>query len=236
MATWKTILPDYEFMLWDINKFDIESTLWTKQAYESKKYAFASDYIRLYAVHKYGGIYLDTDVELVKNFDDLLQLTYFIGLEQNDIIEAAVFGAEKGTDWLTDCMKYYDNRSFIKADGNPDLLILPKIMEAQITQSRKLVRMQQSELQNVKTLLKDSTKLFLYPNEYFSAKNHETQELSKTKETYAIHHFNNAWVAKRKRIRLKLKQKFIKAFGLHKTDVLISYTGFRALKKILKRE
>ena len=66
MATWKTKLPDYEFVLWDAKKFDLESTLWTKQAFETKKYAFASDYIRLYAVYTYGGIYLDTDAEVVK--------------------------------------------------------------------------------------------------------------------------------------------------------------------------
>lgn len=234
MATWKVKLPDYEFMLWDAKRFDLESTLWTKQAFESKKYAFASDYIRLYAIHKYGGIYLDTDVEVIKNFDDLLNRHYFIGLEQNDIIEAAVFGAEKGTDWLVDCMQYYDNRSFIKEDGSPDLLILPKIMESQIEQKRKLIPLENDELKKVEEFIQDKTKLIIYPFEFFSAKNHETQEITKTKNTYTIHHFNNAWIPKRMKIRMNLKRKLLKAFGVDFTDSLIGYSGFRMFKKIIK--
>ena len=234
MATWKTILPDYEFILWDTNRFEVESSLWTKQAFEHKKYAFAADYIRLYAVHKYGGIYLDTDVELLKNFNDLLHLPYFIGLEQDDIIEAAIFGAEKGADWVADCMKYYNNKAFIKEDGNPDLLILPNIMEAQIEQNRTLVSMNKSDLQNIDTLIKDKTKLLLFPYEYFSAKNNETYQIFTTKNTYAIHHFNNAWVKKRKRVRLNIKRKIIHTLGVQFTDNLIGFSGFRALKKLLK--
>ena len=79
IESWKVKLPDYEFILWDTNRFNVETTIWTQQAYKSKKYAFVSDYIRLLAVYKYGGIYLDTDVEVLKNFDDLLNLPYFIG-------------------------------------------------------------------------------------------------------------------------------------------------------------
>ncbi|MDC9721654.1 MAG: glycosyltransferase [Urechidicola sp.] len=199
LATWKTKLPDYEFMLWDTNKFDVNSTFWTRQAFESKKYAFAADYIRLHAIYNYGGIYLDTDVEVLKNFDDLLHLPYFIGLEQNDIIEAAVFGAEKGADWIADCMHYYDNRAFIKEDGTPDLIILPNIMEAQIEQNRKFVNLEHKELANIEKLIKDTSKLILYPYDFFSAKNHESQDINKTKNTYTIHHFNNAWVSKRKK-------------------------------------
>jgi len=234
MATWKTILPDYEFVLWDADKFDLESTLWTKQAFESKKYAFASDYIRLYAIYNYGGIYLDTDVELIKNFDDLLHLPYFIGLEQTDIIEAAIIGAEKGADWVADCMQYYNNKPFIKIDGNPDLLILPKIMEGQIEKNRKLVSMNKSEIENIDELIEDKSKLLLFPYEYFSAKNNETYQLFTTKNTYAIHHFNNAWVHKTRRVRLNVKRKFIHTLGLKFTDNIIKYTGFRTLKKLIK--
>ncbi len=234
MATWKTKLPDYEFMLWDTNKFDINSTLWTQQSFESKKYAFAADYIRLHAVYKYGGIYLDTDVEIVKNFDDLLHLPYFVGLEQNNIIEAAAFGAEKGADWLADCMRYYDDRPFIKEDRTPDLLILPKIMETQIKQNRKLVFLENKELKNIEELIKDKTKLLLYPYDYFSVKDHESQKITKTKNTYTIHHFNNAWIPKRMKVRLNLKRKLLKTFGVNLTNFLIGYSGFRKFKKLIK--
>ena len=76
MASWKKFLPEYEFMLWDLDRFDINQILWTKQAFESKKYAFAADYIRLYAIYTYGGIYLDMDVEVLKSFNPLLNRKY----------------------------------------------------------------------------------------------------------------------------------------------------------------
>jgi mannosyltransferase OCH1-like enzyme len=234
MATWKTKLPDYEFVLWDAKKFDLESTLWTKQAFETKKYAFASDYIRLYAVYTYGGIYLDTDAEVVKSFDDLLDLPYFIGQEHIGNIEAAVFGAEKGTDWLADCLKYYDNRPFIKEDGKLDLIILPKIMKAQIEPKRGVVAMSQNEIDKIHQLIKDDTKLFLYNYKYFSANNFETHEILKNKDTYAIHHYNNAWIPLKLRIKLNLKRKFQKFFGTKLTDTLIGYSGFRKVKHIFK--
>lgn len=93
--SWHKYLPDYEIWLWDSNRFDIESSMWVKEAYEMKKYAFCADYIRLYALYNYGGIYLDSDVEVLKSYNELLDLPYFMGLESKGIIEAATIGAEK---------------------------------------------------------------------------------------------------------------------------------------------
>ena len=74
IKSWKVHLPDYEFMLWNFDTFDIDESIWVKEAFENKKYAFAADYIRLFAVYNYGGIYLDKDVELLKSFDPFLEL------------------------------------------------------------------------------------------------------------------------------------------------------------------
>ena len=81
MKTWKQKLPDYEFMLWDFNRFDKNNSQWVKEAFEHKKYAFAADYIRLYALYHYGGIYLDMDVEVLKTFTPFLSLRTMIGFE-----------------------------------------------------------------------------------------------------------------------------------------------------------
>ena len=81
MDSWKKFLPDYEFVLWDLERFDIKTSQWVKEAFEARKYAFAADYIRLYAVYNYGGIYMDMDVEVVRPFDDLLASPYILGLE-----------------------------------------------------------------------------------------------------------------------------------------------------------
>ena len=110
--SWKDKLPDYQFVLWDKNKFDINSHIWVKQAYESRKFAFAADYIRLYALYYYGGIYLDTDVEVLTSFDNLLNRNYFIGLDSQSKLEAAIIGSEAKSDWILACLKYYDNRKF----------------------------------------------------------------------------------------------------------------------------
>ena len=100
LESWKNKLPDYEIIKWDLNKISLEHNLWIKQAFERKKYAFAADYIRLYALATEGGIYLDSDVEVLKSFNDLLHLPYFICKENSPQgIEAAIIGAEKNTPW-----------------------------------------------------------------------------------------------------------------------------------------
>lgn len=99
--SWRKVLPDYEFVLWDTKRFPLELSPWVKEAFKAKKYAFAADYIRVYAIYHYGGIYLDCDVEVIKRFDDLLHLPYFVGEEATgDRVEVAAFGAEKGTLWV----------------------------------------------------------------------------------------------------------------------------------------
>ena len=76
LDTWKKKLPDYEIMLWDFNRFPKDKSVWVSEAFDARKYAFAADYIRFYALYNYGGIYLDSDVEVIKNFDDFLHLPY----------------------------------------------------------------------------------------------------------------------------------------------------------------
>lgn len=217
-------LPDYQFILWDTNKFDIESTIWTSQAFKSKKYAFASDYIRLYAIYEYGGIYLDTDVEVLKNFDDLLDLPYFIGTQYDNLIEAAVFGAEKNSDWVLECLKYYEDRSFIKEDGRLDLLPLPKIMQSQIEKSRRIIQLNFNEVDFISEWSQNKKAFFLYPFNYFSPKNHQTRKISKLKEAYTIHHYNNSWFSFLNMVRLKL----IQLIGLGMTEEVIKF--FKLIK------
>ena len=104
MNSWKEHLPDYDFMLWNFDRFDINSSIWVKEAFENRKYAFAADYIRLYAVYHYGGIYLDMDVEVIKSFDSLLNNKSILGWETQKGIEGGIFGAEKEAVWLRDCL------------------------------------------------------------------------------------------------------------------------------------
>ena len=142
IETWHKHLPDYEIIVWDKEKFNINSTLWTKQAYENKKYAFAADYIRLYALYKYGGIYLDSDVLVYKSFNDLLDLPYFIGLDYTESFEAAIIGAEKGTPWIGELLKRYENRSFVKSEKILDTIPLPTIFFHELKNKYKFYLLQ----------------------------------------------------------------------------------------------
>ena len=165
ITSWKALLPDYEFIRWDENSFDLDQWPFAKEAFEKKKYAFTSDVARLYAMYTYGGIYLDTDVQILKKFDDLLHLPYFAGLEHTGIIESAIFGAEKNSDWLATCLEYYDNRSFIKEDGSYDIKILPAILKFQLEKVRKLYKMSASEIKDVDNIIKDNNNFYLFPFE-----------------------------------------------------------------------
>ena len=167
--SWKKILPEYEIILWDTNRFNLNESLWVKQAFEKKKYAFAADYIRFYALYTMGGIYLDSDVEVIKNMDVFLDLPYFIGAEKAGTPEAAIIGAEKGCDWIEQCLKYYDGRSFVKEDGSLDIRKLPEIMDEEIN---KLKNMRMLSLEDSKSIRKfDMQKeVLLFNDAYFSPK------------------------------------------------------------------
>jgi len=233
VATWKDKLPDYEFVLWDTNRFKLEDNVWVKQAFEAKKYAFAADYIRLYAVYNYGGIYLDTDVEVLKSFNNLLDLPYFVGSEGGSIIEAGVFGAEKKCEWVGECLKYYEGKSFIKGDGSLDTLTLPRIMVSQVTKKREITELAEPNLELLKKDYLDD-KLIMFPKDFFCAKNHGTGVVEITPNTYAIHHFAMSWVPIKNTLLPNFKRKLIKIFGVKKIEIFVSLFKLRELKNYFK--
>jgi hypothetical protein len=233
ISSWKKYLPDYEFVLWDTNKFNLDNSNWVKQAFNTKKYAFAADYIRLYAVYKFGGIYLDSDVEVLKSFNDLLNLPYFVGSEGRGEIEAGVFGAEKNCEWLGDCLKYYENRNFIKNDGSLDTLTLPLVMMSEISKTRNITETNKKEIFDLhENILKRD--LYMLPQDFFCAKNMGTGEIEKTDNTYCIHHFAMSWVSPNKTLLPNIKRRLIKVFGSNAINKLIRLFGLRHFKDIFK--
>lgn len=204
IQSWKKALPDYEFILWDTKRFPLDQSIWVKEAFETKKYAFAADYIRLYAVYHYGGIYLDCDVEVFKKFDDLLHLPYFIGKEAYDVlIEPAVLGAEKGLPWLKVCLDYYEGRHFIKEDGTFDIRVMPNILREILSSKYQL-----KNITSIKDFIPDENILNIFPNDWFCAHIASSPyEVKRTyiisNKTYCVHHFANSWIKNG-----KLKKKF----------------------------
>jgi len=175
--------------------------------------------------------YLDSDVEVIKKFDDLLSLPYFIGTEYNNKrIEAAIFGSEKKSQWLSITMEYYNNRAFVKEDGNFDMVILPTIMKSRIELIKDITIMEDSQVNEVDLFLKNKDSFFLFPFEYFSPKNIETAKISKTKNTYTVHQFSSSWMP----FISKLRRSTIQAIGLHQTEKIISFLRLRKLRISLK--
>ncbi len=229
--SWKENLPDYEFILWDTKKFNLEDSIWVKEAFQSKKYAFAADYIRLYAVYNYGGIYMDTDVEVVKSFNELLHLPYFVGSEGKEIIEAGVFGAEKGVWWLKPCLEYYNGRKFIKEDGSFDTLTLPRIMMKQIGIDNSIKEMLPSIIMN-SDYPKINNEVFMFPPDFFCAKNHGTGIIEKTENTFSIHHFAMSWMPKKVAFLPNIKRKMIKIVGPKPILWLIDTLKLREIRSL----
>jgi len=198
--SWKRILPDYEFRLWDGNRFDIASSVWVKEAVACGKYAFASDYIRLYALYHFGGIYLDSDVEVIKRFDDLLALPYFICKENSrQEIEAAVIGAEKGCEWIGVCLKYYTGKHFEKRANNHSAAVLPYVMTQAL---RPYYRFR--NVDSIYDFGTDNSVVYRFPADYFSPKSYVTGRILLTGNTYCIHHFAGTWQPRWKKFLLKL--------------------------------
>ena len=192
MKTWKVQLPDYEFMLWNFDRFNIDQSLWVKESFEKKKYAFASDYIRLYAVYNYGGIYLDKDVELLKPFDTFLHLPSMICYEkQGKLPEMAVFGAEKYSLWVKECLLSFDKKKFI-GKGRLDTKILPLVIKEVLASSFKFVPVR--DLAEASLLSNDPYEIKILPSEFFSPKYYWTEKVEITPNTVCIHHFLGSWI------------------------------------------
>lgn len=197
--SWKRVLPDYEIILWDTKRFDLSSSPWVKQAFESKKYAFAADYIRMYALYNYGGIYLDSDVEVLKPFNDLLDLPYFIGQENTPSgIEAATIGSEKGWSVAKMMLDRYDRKNFKGKDGHMDLRSLPYMLRRCIEFNYQYHLIEDKSQFNY-----DNGVVNVFPVDYFSPKKWTNGEITITPNTYSIHHFAASWMSNTTKKRSK---------------------------------
>lgn len=190
--SWHKNLPDYEIWLWDTKRFDILSTKWTEQAFVTKKYAFAADYIRLYALYNYGGIYMDSDVEVYKSFDDLLQLPYFIGEDFVHCFEPAIIGAEPHQEWIKLVLDRYEGLEFINPDGSYNMRGLPVVFCDRLVpryQFRKV-----SMPLNAKDFQFDGLNIF--PSDYFNSRDYIGS--IKTANSYCSHNYVGSWLKPKK--------------------------------------
>lgn len=189
IETWKHHLSDYEIKLWDYTRFPRGKSQWVDQAFDNKKFAFAADYIRAYALYYEGGIYLDSDVEVLKNFDEFLSIPYIFGQESDSgLIEAAVMGAEKGNPVFKTLLDYYDSKPFVTKDGTFDILPLPARLNAILQKQAKL-----EVIDSVESFKNNDKTICLFAPEFFSPIHIINMRLEKTDKTVSIHHFAGSW-------------------------------------------
>ena len=188
VRSWTEKCPDYEVKLWNEETFDLKTNQFAWEAYKNKKYAFVADYVRLWSIYHFGGIYLDSDVEVVRDLDPFLCHSAFSGFENRFYIPTGIMGGEKGNSWYEYLLSYYDDRNFVTENGL-DLTTNVRII-SDMTFGRERRRFQNGyyELQDVT----------LYPCEVFCPMNWETRELNITDNTYCIHWFAGSWVKKDK--------------------------------------
>ncbi len=186
---WKRLMPDYRIIHWNAENFDVASCRWVREAVEHKKWAFATDYIRFWALREFGGVYLDTDVQVLRPFDDLLDRPYFLGMEQTKaIVEAAVIGVEPRSAWVEEILAQYEGRSFASKDGRLDLTPLPRIILETLGKSHGFVR-----IGNASEFDVSQQCIQLLPPEYFSPKRWDSRVAHVTEKSYCIHHFEGSW-------------------------------------------
>jgi hypothetical protein len=181
MKTWEK-LTGWEFMLWDASRFDINSVLWVKQACEVELYTFAADYIRHYAVYTHGGISLDTDIEVIRPFDELLHKSLLLGAINSEILETGFFGAKKGHPYIRKCMKYYETRPFF------DPKHLPEIMKRDRSRRMGIIRpiLAPALMGSMFSESFTAAGYNIYSNRYFTARNPVTGETAITKNIFAV--------------------------------------------------
>jgi hypothetical protein len=204
IRSWEKNLPDYQIIEWNEDNFDTSLNSFVKEAYECKKYAFVSDYVRVYALYHTGGIYLDTDVEVFKNFDNLLHHESFWGFEQENYIATSTIGAAKGNYLIKYFLDSYGEKRFMKEDGTNNELTNVAIITDILKQRGLEMDGQYHELLGIGAF---------YPQTYFSPYDYINCQKFISDDTYAMHHFYKSWLPPGTRVKSNIKWLASKIIG-----------------------
>ena len=186
IASWKKYLPDYELRLWNERTFDLDMYPYAREAYEHHKFAFVTDVVRLWALERFGGVYMDTDVEMLRPLGNLMTLPAFTGYEAslaNAPVTGLMASAPHGV-WVCEQLAYYEGKHFVQADGSLDLTT-NTITIAHIMQKNGFV------INGEYSVYKND--MHIFPVDYFCPLT-STRVLKITENTYCIHHFAGSWI------------------------------------------
>lgn len=228
LRSWKKYCPDYEIVRWDESNFNVHCNAWCASMYEQKRWAFLSDYARLKIIYENGGVYLDTDVELVKSLDMVLNDSCFMGLDTTKMVNNGLgFGAEKNHPFIKINMDAYDA---VTDFANPELnswittrLLKPYGVDCESTEVQQL------------------DGVTIYPSVYFCAKHTHTGIITITSNTISIHHFDCSWDTPAGRAMQKERWKqyhkeYIRQAPKRAVRKWIGEKNYQKLKKFLKKD
>lgn len=196
IESWKKHLHDYEFIEWNENNTNFYENKYMKQAYEAKKFAFVSDYVRVRVLYEHGGIYLDTDVELFKSFDNLLHHESFWGFEQENFIATSTMGAAPKNKLIKEFLNLYRNKNFLNKDGSFNEWTNVAMVTSMLEDLGLIKNGEYQELEGIGVF---------YPQTYFSPFDYINCRKLITRDTYAIHHFHKSWLPFSVRVKGSLK-------------------------------
>lgn len=197
MKSWSKHLPGYRLQEWNEDNFDLTCSRYVKEAYEAKKYAFVSDYVRLHALYLQGGIYLDTDVEVLRPLDPLLAHEAFSGFEDDKYLQSGTMGAAQGHPWIGQLLNDYEQRHFLQPDGSYD-------MTTNTATISEICRRDGLRLDGLRQTLRGG--VVFYPRTYFSPYDYINGGSYITADSYTIHHFAQSWLPAHVRFRSGLKR------------------------------
>lgn len=203
--SWRKFFPEYEILEWNEDNFDVNSIKYTQDAYAAAKYAFVSDYARFKVINEHGGIYFDTDIEIIKPFDDILSAGAFMGVEIDGkdstgiypIINPGLgFAAEPNLPIITKIVQAYDKLPFLNEEGEISKFTMIPLVSGML---------RESGLKTTDTIQRIAG-LTIYPSEFFNPLDDATGILNITDNTHSIHWFTASWLPAQPKWKKKAKQ------------------------------
>ena len=213
IESWKKYCPGYEIKEWNEKNYDVNKITYISEAYRSKKYAFVSDYVRFDILYQYGGLYFDTDVEVIKPIDEIIEKGAFFGMETIGTVNPGLgIAAVAGNTLYAEVLESYKKSNFIKSNGRMDLTT---VVERVTSIFRKYGLTKDNAVQTVMDIT-------IYPVDYFNPKDPRTGIISITPNTYTIHHFDASWTIPLRKKYIKYSKFLIPKIGCILTNIILS--------------